>query len=55
MSTKANACKAAMAFGAATLNFFSLARASDNGTLDFSCIADVMCEMAQIQKPRVPS
>jgi len=51
----ANACKVPMPVGAATLNSFSLARASDNGMLDFSCIADVMCEMAQIQKPRVPS
>ena len=51
----ANACKVPMPVGAATLNSFSLARASDNGMLDFSCITDVMCEMAQIQKPRVPS
>jgi len=51
----ANACKVPMPVGAATLNSFSLARASDNGMLDFSCIADVMCELAQIQKPRVPS
>jgi 4-hydroxybutyrate dehydrogenase/sulfolactaldehyde 3-reductase len=50
----ANACKVPMPVGAATLNSFSLARASDNGMLDFSCIADVMCELAQIQKPRVP-
>ena len=50
----ANVCKVPMPVGAATLNSFSLARASDNGTLDFSCIVDVMCEMAQIQKPRVP-
>lgn len=50
----ANACKVPMPVGAATLNSFSLARASDHGMLDFSCIVDVMCEMAQIQKPRVP-
>ncbi len=50
----AHAAKVPMPVAAAVRESFSLARAGDHGGIDFSCIADVMCENAKIEKPRAP-
>ena len=44
----------AMPVAAAVHESFSLARASQFGGIDFSGIADVVCELAKIDRPRVP-
>ena len=51
----AHAAKVPMPVAAAVRESFSLARAGEHGALDFSCIADVMCENARIEKPRLPT
>ncbi|CAM4044269.1 4-hydroxybutyrate dehydrogenase/sulfolactaldehyde 3-reductase [Bordetella muralis] len=51
----AHASKVPMPVAAAVHESFSLARAADFGGQDFSCIADAICQLANIEKPRVPS
>jgi 4-hydroxybutyrate dehydrogenase/sulfolactaldehyde 3-reductase len=43
-----------MPVAAAVHESFSQARAAEFGKIDFSGIADVICEIAKIEKPRVP-
>jgi 4-hydroxybutyrate dehydrogenase/sulfolactaldehyde 3-reductase len=50
----ASAAKVPMPVAAAAREFFSLARASGDGGNDFSSIVDTLCEMAGIEKPRLP-
>ena len=50
----AHAAKVPMPVAAAVHESFSLARASEHGAMDFSAIADVLCEQAKIAKPRLP-
>lgn len=50
----AHQARVPMPVAAAVFESFSLARASDHGRLDFSGIADVLCEHARIEPPRVP-
>ncbi len=50
----ASAAKVPMPVAAAAREFFSLARASGDGSNDFSSIVDTLCEMAGIEKPRLP-
>ena len=50
----AHAAQVPMPVAAAVHESYSLARASQHGSMDFSCMADVLCELAQIAKPRVP-
>ena len=50
----AHAAKVPMPVGAAVHESFSQARARDQGAMDFSGIADVLCDMAKIDKPRLP-
>lgn len=50
----AHAAKVPMPVAAAVHESFSLARAAGHGAIDFSGIADVVCEMARIEKPRLP-
>lgn len=51
----AHAARVPMPVAAAVYESFSLARAADFGQLDFSGIADVMCELAKVDKPRIPA
>lgn len=53
--TAAHAAKVPMPVAAAVHESFSLARAAEFGTTDFSGIADSICELAKIDKPRLPS
>ena len=50
----AHAAKVPMPVAAAVHESFSQARAAEFGMIDFSGIADVICEIAKIDKPRVP-
>ena len=50
----AHAVKVPMPVAAAVHESFSLARAAEFGNIDFSCIADVICDLAKIDKPRTP-
>ncbi len=50
----ASTAKVPMPVAAAAREFFSLARASGDGGNDFSSIVDTLCEMAGIEKPRLP-
>ncbi|MFT3803682.1 MAG: NAD(P)-binding domain-containing protein [Burkholderiaceae bacterium] len=50
----AHAARVPMPVAAAVHESFSLARANSFGSIDFSGIADVVCELAKIEKPRVP-
>ena len=50
----AHAAKVPMPVAAAVHESYSLARASQHGSIDFSGMADVVCELAKIDKPRVP-
>ncbi len=52
--SSAHAAKVPMPVGAAVHESFSQARARDCGAMDFSGIADVLCEAAKIDKPRLP-
>ena len=52
--SSAHAAKVPMPVGAAVHESFSQARAGDHGALDFSGIADVLCGIAKIDKPRLP-
>ena len=51
----AHAAKVPMPVAAAVYESFSMARAASFGQLDFSGIADVVCELAKIDKPRTPA
>jgi 4-hydroxybutyrate dehydrogenase/sulfolactaldehyde 3-reductase len=50
----AHAARVPMPVAAAVHESFSQARAAEFGKIDFSGIADVVCEIAKIDKPRVP-
>ena len=49
----ANAARVPMPIGAAAREAFSTARGQGQGAKDFSAMADVLCELAQIDKPRL--
>lgn len=53
--TAAHAARVPMPVAAAVHESFSLARASNHGGIDFSGIADVVCDLARIDKPRTPA
>ena len=50
----AHAAKVPMPVAAAVYESFSLARASGYGRIDFSGIADMLCDLSKIERPRVP-
>lgn len=50
----AHATKVPMPVAAAVFESFSLARASEYGRIDFSGIADAICDLAKIDRARVP-
>ena len=50
----ANAARVPMPIGAAARESFSTARGRGDGAKDFSAMVDVLCELAQIAKPRLP-
>ncbi len=50
----AHAAKVPMPVAAAVHESYSLARASQYGSIDFSGMADVLCDLAKIDKARVP-
>jgi 4-hydroxybutyrate dehydrogenase/sulfolactaldehyde 3-reductase len=50
----AHAARVPMPVAAAVYESFSLARASEYGCIDFSGIADAVCDLARIERPRVP-
>lgn len=49
----ANAAKVPMSVAAAAREAFSVARSRGYGPRDFSAMVDVLCELAQIEKPRL--
>lgn len=51
----AHAARVPMPVAAAVFESFSLARASEYGRIDFSGIADVVCDLAKIPRARVPA
>src|SRR5688572_8460146 len=53
MVDAANAARVPMPIGAAARESFSTARSQGQGDRDFSAMADVLCELAQISKPRL--
>jgi 4-hydroxybutyrate dehydrogenase/sulfolactaldehyde 3-reductase len=48
-----NAAKVPMPIAAVTREAFTAARAQGYGAKDFSAMVDVLCELAQIEKPRL--
>ncbi len=50
----AHAVKVPMPVGAAVFESYSLARANDFGRIDFSGMADAVCDRARIERARVP-
>ena len=50
----AHAAMVPMPVAAAVHESYSLARAAGKGAIEFSGIADVLCDMANIDKPRLP-
>lgn len=50
----AHASRVPMPVAAAVHESFSLARAAEFGGQDFSCIADALCQLAHIERARVP-
>ncbi|MEO6222757.1 MAG: NAD(P)-binding domain-containing protein [Vicinamibacterales bacterium] len=50
----ANAARVPMPIGAAARESFSAARGQGQGAKDFSAMADVLCDLAQIARPRLP-
>lgn len=50
----AHAAKVPMPVAAAVYESFSLARASEYGRIDFSGIADAICDLSKIERARVP-
>ncbi|WP_398492853.1 NAD(P)-dependent oxidoreductase [Variovorax sp.] len=51
----AHAARVPMPVAAAVFESFSLARASEYGKIDFSGIADAVCDLARIERARVPA
>lgn len=51
----AHASKVPMPLAAAVFESYSLARASEYGRIDFTGIADVLCDLAKIERVRVPT
>jgi 4-hydroxybutyrate dehydrogenase / sulfolactaldehyde 3-reductase len=51
----AHASRVPMPVAAAVFESLSMARASDYGRIDFSGIADAICDLAKIQRARVPA
>ncbi|MFC0396814.1 NAD-binding protein [Paraburkholderia rhizosphaerae] len=51
----AHATQVPMPVGSAVHASFSLARANGRGAIDFSGIADMVCDMARIERARTPS
>lgn len=51
----AHAARVPMPVASAVFESYSIARARDHGRLDFSGMADVLCELASIDKPRTPA
>lgn len=51
----AHSAKVPMPVAAAVFESYSLARASDYGRIDFSGIADAVCDLAKIPRARVPA
>ncbi len=51
----AHAARVPMPVAAAVFESYSLARASDYGRIDFSGIADAVCDLAKIPRARVPA
>ena len=49
----ANAARVPMPIGAAAREAFSTARGQGQGARDFSAMADVLCDLAQIRRPRL--
>lgn len=49
----ANAARVPMPIGAAAREAFSAARGQGQGARDFSAMVDVLCDLAQIQRPRL--
>ncbi|HUR19965.1 MAG TPA: NAD(P)-binding domain-containing protein [Vicinamibacterales bacterium] len=49
----ANAARVPMPIGAAARESFSTARGQGQGGKDFSAMADVLCDLAQIERPRL--
>lgn len=50
----ANAAKVPMPVAAVAREAFSMARSRGYGQLDFSAMADLLCDLAQIERPRLP-
>jgi 4-hydroxybutyrate dehydrogenase / sulfolactaldehyde 3-reductase len=50
----AHAVKVPMSVGSAVFESYSLARANNYGAIDFSGMADVLCDMAKIERARTP-
>ena len=51
----ANAARVPVPVAAAAREAFSLARSRGYGQIDFSGMVDVLCDMAQIERPRLPA
>ena len=51
----AHAARVPMPVAGAVFESYSQARANDYGSIDFSGMADVVCDMARIQRARVPA
>jgi 4-hydroxybutyrate dehydrogenase/sulfolactaldehyde 3-reductase len=51
----ANAARVPVPVAAAAREAFSLARSRGYGGLDFSAVVDVLCDLAQIERARVPA
>lgn len=49
----ANAAKLPLPVAAAAREMFSLARATSYGKADFSAMGDFLCELAEVEKPRI--
>ena len=49
----ARAVKVPMPIGATALESFTAARAQGEGTKDFSAMVDILCDIAQIDRPRL--
>ena len=50
----AHAAKVPLPVAAVAREMFTLARAAGYGRADFSCMVDALCDMAGIEKPRLP-
>jgi 4-hydroxybutyrate dehydrogenase/sulfolactaldehyde 3-reductase len=50
----ANAARVPMPLGAAAREMFSVARAGKYGGQDFSAMGDMLCEIAGVERPRLP-